>query len=53
MLSAIMLATGSANAFLMFALYIIQRTLMSVGGVFYGWVERVCSSLFTLLVNRL
>ena len=37
MLSAIMLATGSANAFLLFALYIIQRSFMSVGGVFYGY----------------
>jgi hypothetical protein len=37
MLSSIMLATGSANAFLLFALYIIQRSFMSVGGVFYGY----------------
>ena len=34
LLSTIMLATGSANALLIFALWLIQRSFMSVGGVF-------------------
>lgn len=33
LLSTIMLATGSANALLLFALWLIQRSFMSVGGV--------------------
>ena len=37
LLSTIMLATGSANALLIFALWLIQRSFMSVGGVFYGY----------------
>ena len=37
LLSAIMLATGSANVLLILALWIIQRSFMSVGGVFYGY----------------
>lgn len=37
LLSTIMLATGSANALLIFALWLIQRSLMSLGGVFYGY----------------
>lgn len=35
-LSTIMLATGSANVPLMLGLWLIQRSLMSVGGVWYG-----------------
>jgi len=37
LLSSIMLATGSANALLISALWLIQRSFMSVGGVFYGY----------------
>ena len=37
LLSSIMLATGSANALLLFALWLIQRSFMSVGGTFYGY----------------
>jgi len=37
LLSTIMLAAGSANALLIFALWLIQRSFMSVGGVFYGY----------------
>mmetsp|Transcript_25720 Transcript_25720/g.43602 ORF Transcript_25720/g.43602 Transcript_25720/m.43602 type:complete len:711 (+) Transcript_25720:134-2266(+) len=37
LLSTIILATGSANALLIFALWLIQRSFMSVGGVFYGY----------------
>ena len=36
-LSALLLATGSANALLIFGLWITQRSLMSVGGVWYGY----------------
>lgn len=36
-LSTIMLATGSANAVLILGLWIIQRSLMAVGGVWYGY----------------
>jgi len=36
-LSTIMLATGSANALLILGLYVIQRSFMSVGSVFYGY----------------
>ena len=36
-LSAIMLATGSANVLQIFGLYLIQRSFMSVGGVWYGY----------------
>jgi len=36
-LSAIMLATGSANVLQILSLYLIQRSFMSVGGVWYGY----------------
>ena len=36
-LSTIMLATGSANVVLLLGLYAIQRSLMSVGGAWYGY----------------
>ena len=36
-LSAIMLGTGSANVLQILSLYLIQRSLMSVGGVWYGY----------------
>jgi len=36
-LATIMFATGSANVPLLFALYIIQRSLMAVGGPWYGY----------------
>lgn len=36
-LSTIMLATGSANFFLILGLWIIQRSFMSVGGPWYGY----------------
>jgi len=36
-LSTVMLATGSANFFLILGLWLIQRSLMSVGGPWYGY----------------
>ena len=36
-LSTLMLATGSSNIPFMLTLWIIQRSFMSVGGVFYGY----------------
>ena len=36
-LASIMLATGSANVPLILGLYMIQRSLMAVGGVWYGY----------------
>lgn len=36
-LSTVMLASGSANVFLLLGLYVIQRTFMSVGGPWYGY----------------
>ena len=36
-LSSIMLSTGSSNVLLMLGLWIIQRSLMSVGGPWYGY----------------
>lgn len=36
-LASIMLATGSANTLLILGLWIIQRSLMAVGGVWYGY----------------
>jgi len=36
-LSALMLATGSANVLLILGLWLIQRSFMAVGGPFYGY----------------